>query len=144
MSLYVNPLLLFPFLVFLSRLLRIVSPLALSQVIKGSTKIYVALFNSCIKQNRVAICRLIPRQTAGPTFVALQPHEPQPLPSGLTFPGGFYVIPLPFADDMRDLEVSRGIAQPNEDEQKAMTRLAKSLIFKNFTVENFQNPGRFC
>lgn len=90
------------------------SSLSPPQVIKGSTRLYVALLNSCLRLGKVAICRLIPRQTAGPTFVALLPQEAKPLPSGNELPKGFFVIPLPFADDMRDFGLEKAIPQPSD------------------------------
>lgn len=84
------------------------------KVIAGSSRAYHALLTSCLEQGKLAICRMIPRQTAGPTFVALLPQEEKKLPAGTTFPAGFYVIQLPYADDMRDLTLPRTAMQPDE------------------------------
>ena len=44
------------------------------QVITGSTKLFSALLDRCLKRDVIAICRYIPRTNTPPCFVALIPQ----------------------------------------------------------------------
>lgn len=86
-------------------------------MITGSTRVYHALLRSCLRLNKVAICRFIPRQTSGPALVALLPQETVtigPQNSATVFPEGFYAIQLPYADDQREPPMPMQTALPEE------------------------------
>lgn len=95
----------------------------------GSSCLFSALLTKCVERNVFALCRCISRRNYPPRFVALVPQEEeldegkvQTTPPGTTlpphtrasgqwraiivisFPTGFNVIYLPYADDLRNLD----------------------------------------
>lgn len=74
----------------------------------GSTKAFRALLTKMHELRRVAIARYVPRPNAAPRFLALMPQLEEVDEDGQQLsPPGFYGISLPFADDIRDLQMGR-------------------------------------
>ena len=70
------------------------------KVIKGSRTIFAALLIKCLEKKVMAICSFKPRDSSGPSFVALVPQEHDPSEGKAS---GFHLIFLPFADDIRSV-----------------------------------------
>jgi ATP-dependent DNA helicase 2 subunit 1 len=107
--------------------------------VAGSTQLFTALLTQCKKRGVTPICRFIPRQNTAPQFVALIPQEEELNESGVqTTPPGFHVIFLPYADDLRKLNLDPA---PKADEQQIEKgkEIIRKLQFK-FDSENFGNP----
>ena len=69
---------------------------------KGSTKLFVALYKKCVEKQVCALCQYIPRENIVPKFVALVPSVERMDEVGTQIqPPGFSVLFLPFADDFR-------------------------------------------
>lgn len=69
----------------------------------GSSQCSDALIKEMIKSDKIAIVKFIPRENANLRFCALLPQEEQfDNSDGFQTPAGFQVIPIPYADDLRD------------------------------------------
>lgn len=111
-------------------------------IIEGSTRVFAAMWEECIAQDKVAICRLIPRMNAEPRFVALLPSRERLDENGTqVIPPGMAVIFLPYADDMRKLPYETGRPKANEDQISKVQKIVKRLDFPNFSPESFENPA---
>jgi ATP-dependent DNA helicase 2 subunit 1 len=55
------------------------------------------------KKKRMAIALFCPRRNVIPTFAALLPQKEERGADGQIEPPGIYVIPLPYADDIREV-----------------------------------------
>ena len=76
----------------------------LDDSISGSTKLFTALLDRCLKKEVYALCRLVSRSKTSPRLVALIPlHEKFDEKKQQVVPPGFFVFPLPFSDDIRDI-----------------------------------------
>lgn len=76
----------------------------------GSTRVFSALYAKLLKSKLMALTWFIPRRNAAPVMAALIPTLPAPAvdstsnltgTSGTGAPQGLHLIPLPFADDVR-------------------------------------------
>ncbi|RMD42877.1 hypothetical protein DV735_g2250, partial [Chaetothyriales sp. CBS 134920] len=86
----------------------------------GSTRVYSALYQKLSKSSIFGVCWFVPRRNAVPVMAALVPTLPaletedRPNPAGTSSTGapqGLHLIPLPFADDIRQNPAS-GQAAP--------------------------------
>lgn len=55
-----------------------------------------------VREKKIAIAMFCPRAFVIPSFAALIPQVEERGPEGQTEPPGMYVIPLPYADDIRE------------------------------------------
>ncbi|KAF2821542.1 Ku DNA-binding complex, Ku70 subunit [Ophiobolus disseminans] len=68
----------------------------------GSTRVFSALQQKLLKSKKMGLVWFIPRRNASPTLGALVPAEEMTNEDGeQTMPPGLWLIPLPFADDLR-------------------------------------------
>lgn len=68
----------------------------------GSTRVFAALHAKLLSSRRIGLVWYIARANAAPVIAALYPGAEQRSDSGLqTMPAGLWLIPLPFADDIR-------------------------------------------
>lgn len=72
----------------------------------GSTRVFSALWRKLLDSDKMAIAWYISRQNAVPQIVAILPSKsPSGEGSGIGYlPAGLWLYPLPFVDDVRDLE----------------------------------------
>lgn len=74
------------------------------QWIHGSTTALVALHREMLELGKVAICRAVLRRNSQPRFVALVAQEEVMDTDGTVLvPNGFHCVPIPFRDEIRDL-----------------------------------------
>lgn len=110
-------------------------------VIEGSTTMFNALLDRLDAKEQVAICRLVSRHNAAPSFVALKPQkEVLDAKHALKQSAGFHVIFLPFAEDMRKLEYDTEAPKATEAQTAAMRAVVKQLkvpVFEPGARENF-------
>jgi len=113
---------------------------------EGSTRLFVALLRRCSERRKMALVRIVPRQHSAPIMAALIPQEEERGEDGLQIlPGGFWVKPLPFSDDCRDLSSvipldSEQNKQDIEETKDITDKIVKKLTFK-FDPRNFENPA---
>ncbi|KAF1987932.1 putative DSB repair complex subunit Ku70 [Aulographum hederae CBS 113979] len=68
----------------------------------GSTRVFSALQQKLLKDNKMGLAWFIPRRNATPTLAALVPGAEKKGESGeQVVPPGIWIHPLPFADDIR-------------------------------------------
>ncbi|CAM4709660.1 unnamed protein product [Leuciscus chuanchicus] len=107
--------------------------------ISGSSCMFTALLLKCSEKNLFALCRYIPRRNTPPRFVALVPQrEEMDQSQTQATPPGFHVILLPFADDIRTLDVHEGPTASDEQVDK-MKEIVHKLRFK-YRSDAFENP----
>lgn len=114
-----------------------------------------ALIKEMLAQDKIAIVKLIPRENSQVRFCAMLPQDERIDPQdGFQTPAGFQMIPLPYADDLRDnkeiIEYA-GFSQKNDDNGNIVETLTKEekhaakLLVKNLNIEfdsrNFENPS---
>jgi len=68
----------------------------------GSTRVFSALQQKLLKSQKVALAWFVARKNAAPVMAALIPSEERHDENGeQTAPPGLWLVPLPFADDLR-------------------------------------------
>eukprot|EP00833_Pecoramyces_ruminatium_P009181 jgi/Orpsp1_1/1183213/evm.model.c7180000084270.1 len=71
----------------------------------GSYSVFAYLLETMNKMKKIAICNFIPRSNSSPRLVALLPQIEERDDNDIQIvPPGFNVIPLPFADDIRNVK----------------------------------------
>lgn len=107
--------------------------------ILGSSTLFAALLQKCLDRKVVAICRYVPRANSHPDIVALMPQKEELDANNVqVVPPGFHVIPLPYAEDVRILQLEKGIKAEEEQIEKAKEIVKK--LHCVFRSENFENP----
>jgi ATP-dependent DNA helicase 2 subunit 1 len=97
----------------------------------GSTRVFSALQQTLIKSKKMGIAWFIARRNAAPVITAIIPGEERfDENGGQTMPPGLWLIPLPFADDIRQ-----------HPEQKDTLKATAELIDKmRVVMDNLQLP----
>lgn len=111
-------------------------------IVKGSTKLFSALLKSCLKKKKLALVRAVMRKNAGPVICALIPQEEvvDSQDGSQIMPNGFYLIPLPFADDLRSPPDVIN-AKATEDQIEASAAWLKKLRKKSgYDANEYENP----
>ncbi|KAI9372516.1 SPOC like C-terminal domain-containing protein [Aspergillus egyptiacus] len=68
----------------------------------GSTRVFSALYQKLLRNKKVALVWYIARKAAGPVLAAMMAGEEKVDENGIQkFPPGLWIMPLPFADDVR-------------------------------------------
>ncbi|XP_067003694.2 X-ray repair cross-complementing protein 6 [Anabrus simplex] len=107
--------------------------------IRGSRKLFAALLERCIARKVVPICWLSTRLNSPPQLVALVPQQEKFDDSKVQIlPPGFHVVYLPFAENIRTLEVPE-IEQATPEQLNLMKKIVSKLRF-NYSPHSFDNP----
>uniref|UniRef100_UPI003AAC8281 X-ray repair cross-complementing protein 6 isoform X1 n=2 Tax=Centroberyx gerrardi TaxID=166262 RepID=UPI003AAC8281 len=107
--------------------------------VTGSACVFTALLRKCSEKNVFAVCRYVPRRNYPPRFVALVPQrEEADQGQNQVTPPGFNVIFLPFADDIRRLDVPQCPTASDMQVDK-MKEIVSKLRFK-YRSDAFENP----
>jgi ATP-dependent DNA helicase 2 subunit 1 len=97
----------------------------------GSTRVFSALQQKLIKSKKMGVAWFIPRRNATPVIAAVIPGEEQYDENGeQSMPPGLWLVPLPYADDLR---------QPPEQVDSLRTTENLTDIMSQ-VVENLQLP----
>ncbi|KAL8286530.1 hypothetical protein RQP46_004547 [Phenoliferia psychrophenolica] len=121
----------------------------------GSTRTFASLLQTMLDKDKIGFGVLLPRVSSKPQMVVLIPQPEEMNEYGQqTFPPGIHLSQLPFADDMRPLNIEpRACIIPipdpeamDEDEYVRIpeVELAKKIIkgmTKPFDPQAFPNPG---
>ncbi|KAL4778533.1 putative DSB repair complex subunit Ku70 [Aspergillus varians] len=68
----------------------------------GSTRVFSALYQKLLRDQKVALVWYIARKAAGPVLGAMMAGEEKVDENGVQkFPPGLWILPIPFADDVR-------------------------------------------
>ncbi|KAL2267617.1 hypothetical protein VTJ83DRAFT_4894 [Remersonia thermophila] len=107
----------------------------------GSTRVFSALWQKLLDSDKVGIAWFVARANANPVMVAIVPsrgpgddnddnndYDADGRPSGRVpyLPAGLWLVPLPFADDVREVELSAPHRPPDELTDK-MHPIVKNL-----------------
>lgn len=106
--------------------------------IKGSTILFYALLKSCLEKDKFALCYMIQRVRSKPKLVALVSQEEVRDDTKQIIPPGFHVIYLPYAENIRQIEVPK---QLDLDSEKVdlCKKILKKISLK-YKVSMFENP----
>ncbi|EFZ04069.1 Ku70/Ku80 beta-barrel domain protein [Metarhizium robertsii] len=95
----------------------------------GSTRVFTALWQKLIKDNKIGIAWCIVRSNAQPILAAIVPsREPSDEKSGTPYlPAGLWIYPLPFADDLREIKPPDGVTQSSDELKTQMRTIVQQL-----------------
>lgn len=103
-------------------------------VVKGGTKAFAALVEQMAQLDRIAICTLAARANAPSRLVALLPQREECDEHGTPLlPCGLCVVPLPFADDIRRLELP-SLPVPPAELRAAMKAVVKTIELSDISL----------
>lgn len=111
----------------------------------GSTRVFSALQQKLLKDEKMAVAWFIARKNAAPVIAAIIPgperlgdHNEQIIPPGM------WIIPLPYADDIRQNPETTVIRSP--DSLVDMMRVVMQqlqLPKAQYNPEKYPNPGKY-
>ncbi|THU98368.1 Ku DNA-binding complex Ku70 subunit [Dendrothele bispora CBS 962.96] len=109
----------------------------------GSKRTFAALLKSMVKKEKVGLVLALTRRNSSPTFFALLPQQEKLDESGwMEEPGGFHLVPLPFADDIRAAKYEEGFTASQELEDAALAWISKlSLKGSGYQPDSYPNPA---
>lgn len=111
----------------------------------GSTRVFSALQQKLIKSEKLALVWFIPRKNAAPVLAAMIAAEEKVDENGVQkLPPGMWIIPLPFADDVRQDPESKKIQAPDTLIDK-MRQVVQQLQLPKGTYEpqKYPNPCEY-
>lgn len=124
---------------------------------QGASQCADALIKEMVAQDKIAIVKFTPRENSQVRLCAMIAQEEKIDPNdGFQTPAGFQLIPLPYADDIRDnkqiLQAAGFEQKPDQSNQQGIIQSlsteeknAAKLIVKNLNIEfdsrNFENPA---
>ncbi|KAK1140698.1 ATP-dependent DNA helicase II subunit 1 [Aspergillus melleus] len=109
----------------------------------GSTRVFSALHQSLLRNKKMALVWFIPRKNAGPVLGAMLAGEEKLDEAGVQkFPPGMWIIPLPFADDVRqNPETSLNVAPEPLIDQMRMVVQQLQLPKASYEPLKYPNPS---
>ncbi|UZJ54617.1 hypothetical protein CBS101457_003937 [Exobasidium rhododendri] len=109
----------------------------------NSIRAFSALLKSMARKKRMAIALFSARRNVIPTFAALLPQLEERGADGQIEPPGMYVIPLPYADDIREApEKHRDQLQANEEQIEQAGKVVRAFSRNAaFNPDFFPNAG---
>ena len=108
----------------------------------GSTRVFSAFLRKLKKANRMAVAWFIARSNATPTMVAILPGEENvDEDSDHSAPPGMWLIPLPFADDIRQDPPALAASAPASLAHR-MGKIVTQLHLRDgaYRPERYSNP----
>ncbi|ESL11050.1 KU70 protein [Trypanosoma rangeli SC58] len=113
---------------------------------EASLRLFVQLTRTLLRQNKVAVAQYVARQGAVPRLVALVPPPPAvSVPAySLSVKGlGLYVVPLPYAEDLRavpSLPCFSPATIPSQEDVDVAARVVSSLSV-SYDISAVPNPS---
>ncbi|KAF9507144.1 hypothetical protein BS47DRAFT_1398864 [Hydnum rufescens UP504] len=102
----------------------------------GSTRTFAALLGTCLDKDRIGIALVTMRKNSSPAFCREIGRQRTQLD-----PPGFHLIPLPFADEIREPPLTEA-ARCSTDLTDAATELIKKMTLKTgYQPDAFPNPS---
>nr|POE59228.1 atp-dependent dna helicase ii subunit 1 [Quercus suber] len=109
----------------------------------GSTRVFSALHQKLLKDEKMAIAWYIARRNAAPVIAAVTPGAEQRTAQGeQTIPPGLWVKPLPFADDIRE-PPETNLIQSTDELTDAMRTVVQQLQLPGavYDPQKYPNPS---
>lgn len=107
----------------------------------GSTRTFAALHGKLVQSNKVGICWCITRRNASPQVCAILPSIEVIEDGAQVHPAGFFLVSLPFADDVRQNPEAPLIkaSAPLIDRMRAVVK--QLHMPKGYIPEKYSNPA---
>ncbi|APA08897.1 hypothetical protein SS1G_02717 [Sclerotinia sclerotiorum 1980 UF-70] len=110
----------------------------------GSTRVFSALWEKLLKDNKMGLGWYIARKDANPAIVAILPSVEKfdPATNQQIFPAGLWLYPLPFADDLRSVSAPGPIIAPDKliDNMRIIIQQLQ-LPKAQYDPRNYPNPS---
>ncbi|EFR04354.1 Ku70 protein [Nannizzia gypsea CBS 118893] len=109
----------------------------------GSTRTFSALHQTLLKQNKMALVWFVPRRNAAPVMAAMIAGEEKLDDNDIQIiPPGMWILPLPFADDIRQNPELNHISAPDSLVDKMRTIIQQLQLPKGqFDPHRYPNPS---
>ncbi|WFD32123.1 ATP-dependent DNA helicase II subunit 1 [Malassezia sp. CBS 17886] len=109
----------------------------------GSKRVFAALLQTMLAKQKIALCVYMPRPNVIPSFAALLPQAEEVDEDGnQVVPPGLNLLPLPYADDMRDAPDTPSSVPPTDDEVARARGVIESFLRREpFNPDVFVNPA---
>lgn len=105
----------------------------------GSTRVFSALYQKLLADNKMGIAWFLPRQNAAPTIVAIIPGtEKLGDDDEQIIPPGLWVVPLPFADDLRQCPEQTVLKATDE-----LTDIMRQVIGQLQLPKGIYDPSKY-
>lgn len=111
----------------------------------GSTRVFSALYQKLLNDDKMALVWFIPRRNATPVVGAMIPGEEKLDDDGEQIvPPGMWILPLPFADDIRQNPETNNVPAPEPliDEMRAVVQQLQ-LPKAQYDPEKYPNPCKW-
>ena len=111
----------------------------------GSTRVFSALQQKMLNDAKIAIVWFIPRKNAVPQVAALVAAMDQvDEKSGHILPSGIWLVPLPFADDIRSNPDTPAVTSPDPLIDRTRTIVQQLQLPRGrYIPAKYPNPGMF-
>ncbi|KAK2781999.1 ATP-dependent DNA helicase II subunit 1 [Emmonsiellopsis sp. PD_33] len=109
----------------------------------GSTRVFSALYQTLMDKDKMALVWFVPRRNAAPVMAAMIPGKARVDDDGEpTIPQGMWILPLPFADDIRQNPETNLITAPEElvDKMRPIIQLLQ-LPKGQYDPHRYPNPS---
>lgn len=109
----------------------------------GSTRVFSALQQKLLRDDKMALTWYIARKNAAPVLAALVPGQECANEDGdQVIPPGMWIVPLPFADDIRkDPEIVNIVAPDNVIDKMRLIVQQLQLPKAQYVPEKYPNPS---
>ncbi|CAE6425067.1 unnamed protein product [Rhizoctonia solani] len=109
--------------------------------VTGSNRTFKALLDSMLKKQKYALTRCLFRKNSSLIFCAMIPQA-EVLEDGIVDePAGFHLIPLPFADDIRQPTIERSAHCSPELRKAAVAVIERMKYGPGYIPYQYHNPG---
>lgn len=111
----------------------------------GSTRVFAALHRKLLKDQKMGLAWFVARKNAAPVIVAIVPGDEKLSDEGdQLIPAGLWLIPLPYADDIRQ-NPETTVIRVSEDLIDATRLIIQQLQLPKaeFKPEKYSNPGKY-
>ncbi len=111
----------------------------------GSTRVFSALQQKLLKDEKMGVAWFIARKNAAPVIAAIIPGPEQLGEHGeQTMPPGMWIVPLPYADDIRQNPDTTLVRSPDSLVDRMRVIMQQLQLPKaQYQPEKYPNPGVF-
>lgn len=107
----------------------------------GSIRTFTALHTKLVNSKKVGLCWCITRRNAAPALCALWPSVEEVVDGRQTNPAGFFLIQLPFADDIRVTPDTNIVRAPVELIDRMRAVVKQLHMPHGYNPEKYENPA---